>query len=152
NLAGAQANAMAAATANPILSVAVDPGAVNIAVGTYHYDPTSQTFQVQTGAAPTPPDTHNLLQATVNRQGSTTFARALGISSGTVSATSVAAHRPRDVTILLDFSGSMNNESDVWNNESYLGSVDNSPNSTDPNVPKFSHYSAPSSGNITTDP
>jgi Flp pilus assembly protein TadG len=151
NLAGAQANALAAATANPILSVAVNQADVTIAMGTYHYDTTSQTFQIQTGA-PTPPDTYDLVQATVNRQVKTTFARALGISSGTVSATSVAAHRPRDVTILLDFSGSMNNESDVWNNESYLGSVNNSPNSTDPNVPQFSHYSAPSSGNIATDP
>ena len=38
----------------------------------------------------------------------------------TVQAESQAAHRPRDVAIVLDYSGSMNNESDLWNCESYL--------------------------------
>ena len=61
-------------------------------------------------------------------------------SFSTVTATATAAYRPRDVAIVLDYSGSMNNESDIWNCESYLGSMDNTPNNTDPVFPQFGPY------------
>jgi hypothetical protein len=73
-----------------------------------------------------------------------------------VQAQSQAAHRPRDVCIVLDYSGSMNNESDLWNNESYLDSGANditngltwpqptnpgyTANSTETVYPLFGHY------------
>ena len=62
----------------------------------------------QTGSAPVPPDNYNLVQADITHSVNTAFARVIGINTGSVTATSVAAHRPRDVTILIDFSGSMN--------------------------------------------
>ena len=66
------------------------------------------------------------------------------VGTFSVSATAIAAHRPRDVAIVLDYSGSMNNESDLWNNETYLGSANNSPNNTDPVFPAFGQYSSAS--------
>src|SRR6185312_16980079 len=68
----------------------------------------------------------------------------------TVVATAVAAHRPRDVAVVLDFSGSMNNESDLWNCESYLGSFQNLSNNTDPVVPTFGHYSSSTAAIVST--
>src|SRR5262249_43353496 len=67
----------------------------------------------------------------------------------TVTAKATAAHRPRDVAIVLDYSGSMNNESDLWNNEGYLGSVNNSPNNTDSVFPKFGPHDPTFSANAT---
>ena len=57
-----------------------------------------------------------------------------------VTVTSTAAYRPRDVAMVLDFSGSMNNESDLWNCESYLGLYYNTPNNTDPIFPQWGPY------------
>ena len=91
---------------------------VTVQHGTYHYDPTAQafvpSFTLQTG------ENYNLTQVTITKSCPTTFASVFGFSAFSVTATATAAHRPRDVAIVLDYSGSMNNESDLWNNESYL--------------------------------
>jgi hypothetical protein len=62
------------------------------------------------------------------------------MTSFNVTATAIAAHRPRDTTIVLDFSGSMNNESDLWNCESYQGSYEGTSNNTDPVYPQWGYY------------
>jgi hypothetical protein len=41
---------------------------------------------------------------------------------------------------VLDFSGSMNNESDLWNCESYLGTLQGTSNNTDPAFPQYGYY------------
>ena len=43
----------------------------------------------------------------------------------------------------------MNNESDLWNNETYLGSANNSPNNTDPVFPQWGPYNPSFSANAT---
>jgi hypothetical protein len=43
----------------------------------------------------------------------------------------------------------MNNESDLWNNETYLGSANNSPNNADPIVPQWGPYNPTFSPNAT---
>ncbi len=115
--------------------------------GTYHYNTTAQnftpTFTLAAG------ENYNLTQATVNSQCPTTFAaRLLGISAvQRYRGSAIAAHRPRDVAVVLDYSGSMNNESDLWNNEAYLDNGQSAPNNTNytsNNVetiyPLFGHY------------
>ena len=111
--------------------------------GTYHYDTTSQqfvpSFTLQSG------ENYNLTKVTITKSCPTTFARVFGFSAFNVSATATAAHRPRDVAIVLDYSGSMNNESDLWNCECYLDngqSAPNNPNKTSNNRKR----STPSSG------
>jgi hypothetical protein len=149
NLTTANATGMAAAQSNFILGNPVQAASVTLTPGYYYYNQTSQTF-TPVLSAPTPPDIYNLMQATVSQGSPSAFARIFGISTLNVTATATATHRPRDIAIVLDYSGSMNNESDLWNNEGYLGTANNSPNSTDTNVPLFGHYSSASATMYTT--
>ena len=138
NLSAATTTALNAASSCKVLGASIPTSEVTVALGSYHYDPTAQKFTPQIPAVS--PDNYNLTQVTITHKVSTTFARVLGTTISTVTATSVAAHQPRDVAIILDYSGSMNNESDLWNNESYLGSANNSPNNTDPIFPQWGPY------------
>jgi Flp pilus assembly protein TadG len=140
NLTQATTAAKNGAKANKILHQFVTDPEVAVTHGAFHYDQTNKKFVPQ--YPPVAPDNYNLTKVTVTRTRDTAFARAIGVGQFTVSATSVAAHRPRDVMIILDFSGSMNNESDIWNNEGYLGSANNSPNNRDTLVPTWGHYAA----------
>ncbi len=153
NLEGATSNARRAAQSNRILGQQAVWGNVNVTHGAFHYDTSTEIFTPQ--FPPVAPDTYNLTRTQVTRRSATGFARMLGMSQFDVTATAMAAHRPRDVSILLDFSGSMNNESDLWNNEGYLGSANNSPNNTDPIAPKFGQYWSGGYNNVvctSTDP
>jgi hypothetical protein len=119
NDAGAAVNnAYAAAMANSILSQPVTAPQVVVEVGTYAYDSTSQSFPsppfsnlvtVAAGSSPptNPTDNWSLVQATVSYQGQYAFGKIFGLSNFNTSTLAVAAHRPRDVAIILDYSGSM---------------------------------------------
>jgi uncharacterized membrane protein len=133
NLPAATTSAVNAATNCKILSASIPSSEVTVSHGSYHYDSSAQKFTPQIPAVS--PDNYNLTQVTITHQVTTSFARVLGVSMTTVTATSTAAHRPRDIAVVLDYSGSMNNESDLWNNETYLGTANNSPNNTDPIFP-----------------
>jgi Flp pilus assembly protein TadG len=138
NTAAASTTAQSAAAANTVLSKAVSNSQVAVQHGAYHYDYSAMTFTPQ--FPPVSPDNYNLTQVTVTPSISRFFSRIFGISSLNVQATATAAHRPRDVVIVLDFSGSMNNETDLWNCESYLGSMQNTPNNTDSVFPQWGVY------------
>jgi Flp pilus assembly protein TadG len=152
-LALAQTNALAAAAANTALGtngsgtlsmVPFQPSEVTVVPGTYHYDNPTQAFYPAYTLGNG--ETYNLEQVTVTRNVHNTFytvndAANTSLSNVTITAISVAAHRPRDVTIAFDFSGSMNNESDLWNAESYLGPFLGTTNNADPIVPTFAQYS-----------
>ena len=147
NLSAATAVALNAAAGCQVLGTAIPSSEVTVTHGSYHYDVAGQKFTPQIPAVS--PDNFNLTQVTITHVVNTTFARVLGPTMTTVTATSIAAHRPRDIAIVLDYSGSMNNESDLWNNESYLGAVNNSPNNTDPVFPQWGPYNPSFSPNAT---
>ncbi len=138
NTSQATTNGLAAAAANNIIGTSIPNANVTITLGAYHYDSTSQSFYPQ--YPPVAPDNYNLAQATIAQGSPTFFAKVFGITTFNVTATAVAAHRPRDTTIVLDFSGSMNNESDLWNCESYQGSMEGTSNNTDPVFPQWGYY------------
>jgi len=138
NTAAAISTAQSAAAINPILSKPINSSQVAVQLGAYHYDYTAMTFTPQ--FPPVAPDNYNLTQVTVTPGISSFFSRIFGLTSLNVQATATAAYRPRDVTISLDFSGSMNNEADLWNCESYLGNMVNTPNNTDPVFPQWGVY------------
>ena len=138
NIEQATAAAMEVATTNSVLTTLVSASEVSVRHGAYHYDDAGEVFVPQ--FPPVAPDNYNLTEVTVTRQIAGMFSRVLGSTLTTVSATATAAHRPRDVAIVLDYSGSMNNESDLWNNEGYLGSVNNTSNNTDTVFPQFGPY------------
>ncbi len=145
DLPEATANATNAAKSCKVLGASFLAAEVSISHGSYHYDPSAEKFAPQIPAHA--PDNYNLTQVVITHTVNTTFGRVLGKASSTVTATAIAAHRPRDVAIVLDYSGSMNNESDLWNNESYFGSANNSPNNTDPVYPKWGPYNPSFSAN-----
>ncbi|WP_435011137.1 pilus assembly protein TadG-related protein [Tundrisphaera lichenicola] len=157
----ARSNALAAAAANTALGlndagamalVAFRSSEVGVTCGTYHYDSQSQRFYpaYTLGDA----ETYNLVQVSAQRAVRNAFFSVGGGGSPavnqTVVARAVAAHRPRDIAIVLDFSGSMNNESDLWNCESYLGSYNGKSNNSDPVVPAFGHYSSSGASLVST--
>ena len=118
NAANAVLKTVEAATDNTALSKALDPSTVTVQVGAYTYDPVAKKFPtypfpnlvtVPPGSSPGRNSTDNwsLIQATVNYRGNYAFARVFGLTNYDISTRAVAAHRPRDVAIILDFSGSM---------------------------------------------
>ena len=146
NLGLATANAQSSAQTYSIMGQPIVPTDVTVQHGTYHYDTTAMAFMpsMTLNAG----ENYNLTKVTINKSCPTTFAKVFGYSAFSVTATATAAHRPRDVAIVLDYSGSMNNESDLWNDESYLDngqSAPNNPNLTSNNqetvYPTFGHYS-----------
>ncbi len=149
NEAGARQTGRAVAALELVLNTPVDPDTeLTLAFGAYAYDDSMARFRYELPRR-TAGENLTLAQATVRRVVPSLFSRVFGYESITVSATSTAVHRPRDVVLAMDFSGSMNNESDIWNNEGYLGSENNSPNNRDPRVPRFGHYShRPASGEL----
>jgi len=138
NLSLAIGNAQNAAIANPILAQTLTTSEINVANGAYHYNSISQTFAPQ--FPPSSGDNFSLTQVTITHQVPAMFSAIFGSKFTTVTATATAAHRPRDVAVVLDYSGSMNNESDLWNCESYLGSLEGTPNNTDPVFPQWGYY------------
>jgi Flp pilus assembly protein TadG len=148
NTTTATTNAKNVAAANKILSQSIAASEVTVTHGAYHYDATTLAFTAQ--YPPVDPDNYNLTKVEITHPVPSFFSRAFSGIGYSVTCSAVAAHRPRDVTIVLDYSGSMNNESDLWNNESYLGSVNNSPNNTDTVVPSFGAYSSSGATLIST--
>lgn len=134
----ATTNAQKAGTYSSVLGKTLAVSEIAVQHGAYHYDMTNQTFSAQ--FPPVSPDNYNLTQVTVTPTRSGFFLRIFGLTSFNISATAQAAYRPRDVAIVLDFSGSMNNETDLWNCESYLGSMINTPNNADSAFPQWGIY------------
>jgi len=139
NLSQATTTATNLAMKNTILGGGILGSDVSVRHGTYHYDFNSQTFYPL--FPPGANENYNLTEVTIRHTYSSAFANVIGFPTMTVSARSTAAHRPRDVAMVIDFSGSMNNESDLWNCEDYLGSLLNTPNNTDPTFPQYGPYS-----------
>ena len=136
NYAAASAMAYTAAESNKVLNQAIQDGQVSVQIGSYSYDSTNQKFY---SAIPrTAGDNNSLVTATVSYTGNTAFAKILGISSFSVSATSTAAHRPRDVAMVLDYSGSMRFSSLMGLPVFGARTGSNNPESV---FPQFGHYS-----------
>ncbi|MFO0864918.1 MAG: Tad domain-containing protein [Gemmataceae bacterium] len=126
NVASAPKNAINAAMQNKILnqnvsanlasintsdSVSYTSGNVTIQVGSYEYkyndtDSSKEKFE---SLFPRTDNTvpYSAVKATITGQSNNTFARVFGLNSTNIQATAIAAHRPRDIMIIMDLSGSM---------------------------------------------
>jgi hypothetical protein len=109
---------------------------------------------------PNPADNWDLIQATVNYQGQYAFARVFGMTAFSVGTVATAAHRPRDVAVILDYSGSMRFGSILglipWGNRDRSGGGNpQAPGSNNPEsaFPVFGAYSAQAAAGLqnTTD-
>jgi hypothetical protein len=128
-------------------------GQVTVAVGAYSYvyndsNVATEGFQLQfpktDGTAP-----YSAVQATVNFAGNFAFARVFGLSTFNTSAVATAIHRPRDVMVVLDLSGSMRFQSlpgvPMSGSNAYPSSGSSARTQSmnpDPIFPTFGHYSA----------
>ncbi len=114
NYDAARAQALTAATNNSILTSQITTSQVTErSVGVYRYDTSLQRFLGVFGANETSPpalqtnEGYGAVRVRITTSQPTYFAKVLGINSMNVGAVASAAHRPRDVAIILDFSGSM---------------------------------------------
>jgi Flp pilus assembly protein TadG len=126
NLAQVPINAVAAAKANyalatqinkdvyaitPVNAYTYESGQVKVEIGAYAYtyndaDSSKEGFDIEIPRQDTN-EPYSTVRATVTASGNYAFARVLGFFKFNVSATATAAHRPRDVIIIMDLSGSM---------------------------------------------
>jgi Flp pilus assembly protein TadG len=138
--------AQQAAAANKVLWSPLQSSQLAINIGRYTYNTTSEQFEGQFPGPAT--DNWTLVQATttVNVGSNLAFSKVLGVGVPTLQTTATAVHRPRDIAIILDFSGSMRFAS-------YLG-VNNGggyqSNNPDTLVPTFGQYSSLGSSMIAT--
>ncbi len=132
-------NAITAATSNTVLSKSITSGQVNVQIGRYVYVPGNTRFE---GVVPGPSDENWSLvsaQVTANVTNNMAFAKVLNIGTTNMVATATAVHRPRDVAVVLDFSGSMRYGSVMG--LPFANNARTSSNNPDGVFPKFGHYS-----------
>ena len=144
NYANATPSALYAATNNSILGSAITTPQVTVDIGRYVYATGNQRFEGQFPG----PSTENWSMAratiTTNIGSQLPFARVFNFGGVNLQAVATAAHRPRDVSIILDYSGSMRYAS-------LMGvptSGNRSTNNPDGTFPVFGHYSATSSAGL----
>jgi Flp pilus assembly protein TadG len=126
NVASAPKNAVNAAMQNKVLnqnvtanlssistsdSVTYTSGNVTVQLGSYEYtyndsNPSKEQFDAQFPRTDTTAP-YSAVRTTITGQSNLTFARVFGLSTANIQATAVAAHRPRDIMIIMDLSGSM---------------------------------------------
>jgi Flp pilus assembly protein TadG len=108
NVPAAQAMAVQAATSNSILNNAITSAQVTTnQAGIYRYDATAGRFNAVFGQSPAANEAYGVIQVTLTTQQPTYFANIFGVQSLAVGASATAVHRPRDISVVLDFSGSM---------------------------------------------
>jgi hypothetical protein len=95
------------ASNNSILNTAITTAQVTPTVGIYRYNTSSLRFESVFNESPGTLEAYGVMQVRVTTQQPTFFARVLGVNSLNIGATATAVHRPRDVAVVLDFSGSM---------------------------------------------
>ncbi len=138
NYSGATPAAQTAITANQVLGTALGTSQLTVNIGQYAYNSTAQQFQ---GTFPTTltSGNWNMVQAvvTANLQNSLGFGRIFHYTLPNFQATSTATYRPRDICVILDYSGSMRFSSLLGT--PYFGN--RTCNNQDTVVPQFGQYS-----------
>ena len=139
NYAGVAPAAQTTITSNYVLANQLQVSQLTVNIGQYAYNSTAQQFQ---GSFPSTLSSGNwnMVQAvvTANLQSTLGFGRIFNFTLPNYQATSTATHRPRDICVILDYSGSMRFSSLLGT--PYYGN--RSCNNQDAVVPTFGHYSA----------
>ncbi len=143
NYSNAGPNAIAAATSNSVLSKTIASADVDVEIGRYVYVSGQQRFE---GVIPGPSDENwSMVSSTItaNVTNNLAFARVFNMGTTNMQAEATAVHRPRDVAVVLDYSGSMRFGSLTGlsgGSAPYSGSRTRS-NNPDAVYPRFGHYS-----------
>jgi Flp pilus assembly protein TadG len=134
------------ALTNALASVASNSGlnlnkltAGTVQVGVYDYDATAQVFRPSFPESKPTGKAWTSVEVNVAANQPSFFSRVFGINSLPTSARAIAAHRPRDIAIILDMSGSMKFSSTFSWPEPGAGVVQGLMN-PDTSYPRFGHY------------
>src|SRR5262245_54730032 len=141
NKPAATVNAQNILTYNKILGQPITASQLTLTYGSYDYNQTNQTFGPNFPAlAGRPATCVQAVITTTNVSGA--FSRALGYQFlPDLSVMAQCAHRPRDIALVLDLSGSMRmGTCHLFDFYTTSGTTNN----PDPLVPKFGHYSSAS--------
>lgn len=146
NYSEVQPTVLTAVGQNTVLGQPVQANQIRMDIGSYVYDYTQQRFRPYYNSKPNDAN-WSLVRVRVSYRGSTQFARIFGINNFDTQAVATAVHRPRDVALIIDLSGSMRFGSLVG--VPYSGvrqATGNDPNSGTNNpenvIPRFGHYSS----------
>ena len=108
NVSAALAEAKDAADSNYIMGTQITNAQLaTVQVGVYRYDSSNQRFTANFTDGPGSNEAYGAMQVRITANQATYFGRVLGVNSMAISAEATAVHRPRDIAISLDFSGSM---------------------------------------------
>ncbi len=137
---------LAAVAENKVLGSPIQSNQVSIDIGSYVYDSAQQKFIPYYTSRPADAN-WSLVRVRITYHGSTQFARIFGINSFDTAATATAVHRPRDIAMIIDLSGSMRFGSlpGIPHYGSRQAAGANPPSGTNnPEnvVPRFGHYSS----------
>jgi hypothetical protein len=143
NQSTATANAKNILSYNYILGKPIQPSQLQMSFGTYDYSQTNQSFTANypgTVGAPT-----TAVSVTITSTGlPTAFAAIWGTQFlPNVTATAQAVHRPRDLALVMDLSGSMRMGTCLGFDFYPTSRTTNNPDTL---IPTFSHYSSSSAG------
>jgi Flp pilus assembly protein TadG len=141
NYSGVAPASQQAVTHNTVMGAALTASQVSVNIGRYTYVAADQQFE---GQFPGPSTQNwNMVQATVTQSTGRCmfFSKVFTTSTSNLQAQATAAYRPRDVSLILDYSGSMRFGSLLG-----LGvSGNRSTNNQDPVYPTWGHYAGNSS-------
>jgi Flp pilus assembly protein TadG len=107
NYAGVAPAAQQAVTYNSVMGAPLTASQLSLNIGRYTYVAADQQFE---GQFPGPSTQNwNMVQATVTKSTGNCmfFSKVFTMSTSNLQSTATAAYRPRDVTLILDYSGSM---------------------------------------------
>jgi Flp pilus assembly protein TadG len=145
NNANATTNAQNLLTWNYILGQSITSSQLTLTYGSYDYNQTTQTFNANYPATSGVPYTAVAATVTSNNLPGA-FSKVFGSQFlPNVTATSQAVHRPRDIGLVMDLSGSMRFGTCLGFDFYTSTRTTNNP---DTNVPSFGHYSSASANLI----
>lgn len=144
NYDGVQPSVLGITRKSKVLGKEVADPEVATRIGYYNYDNNKGTFTPVFPKGKNKPasDAWSTVEATVKSQNNNSFfAKIFNFNAFDVEAKATAVHKPRDISIVLDFSGSMrfNSLNGYPFYDNILGSMN-----PDRRIPKFGHWSQPS--------
>ena len=138
NRPAAEAEAREAAKANQVLAAPVTDGQITLVQsGVYRYKTAAARFEADFDTQPVGNEAYGAMRVLLTLNMDTAFGKILGVNAMRVSALATAVHRPRDIAISLDHSGSMRFSSEfnypaASANTNVTGSLN-----PDPRYPRF---------------
>ena len=133
NITAAEADARDAPTRNKLFQSNFTAGSVSeVSFGLYEYDTASGQFVPNFTSAPGPGQSYTAARVVVRGTKPAYFSKVFGVGDLPTQARAVAIHRPRDIAMVLDATGSMRFGTTLCAYDSYM--------SADPSYPKFGPY------------